>query len=172
MPEEQKFFMYQFIKNKLEPFVSPISNTPQAPPQSKEQPSNEGSAPQQAPQQQAPDAPQQQAPDEPQQQAPDAPQQQAPDAPQQVPDVIDEKPLQQDLVMEKHAPNTNIIMNTTRKTARFMANMATKAIKVLDRIILKKEDKEKQGNFVIDVILEPPEKYIKYEFIILLKLNG
>ena len=39
MPEEQNF-MYQFIKNKLEPFVNPISNTPQAPPQS-EQPSNE-----------------------------------------------------------------------------------------------------------------------------------
>ena len=62
------------------------------------------SLPQQTPQQQAPDAPQQQAPDA-QQQAPDAPQQQAPDA-------IDEKPLQQDLVMEKYAPNTNIIMNT------------------------------------------------------------
>ena len=145
MPEEQNF-MYQFIKNKLEPFVSPISNTPQAPPQSKEQPSNEGSAPQQAPQQQAPDAPQQQqAPDAPQQQAPQ--QQQAPDEPQQVPDVIDEKPLQQDLVMEKHAPNTNIIMNTTRKTARFMANMATKAIKVLDRIILKKGGQRKTRKF-------------------------
>ena len=66
MPEEQNF-MYQFIKNKLEPFVSPISNTPQAPPQSKEQPSNEGSAPQQAPQHQAPEAPHHQP-------APDAPQ--------------------------------------------------------------------------------------------------
>ena len=35
-----------------------------------------------------------------------------------------------------------------------MANMATKAIKVLDRIILRKGG-QKIRNFVIDVILEP-----------------
>ena len=144
MPEQENY-MYQFVKNKLEPFVTPISKIQQVPPQSKQQPSNKGSAPQQ----QTSDAPEQQTSDAPEQQTSDAPQQQTSDAPeQQASDIIDEQPLQQDPTMEKYAPNTNIIMNTTRKTARFMANMANRVIKMLDRIILRGgENKRKTRKF-------------------------
>jgi len=116
MPEE-KNFMYQFVKNKLEPFVSPIS-TEQSDPQPKQR-SNEGSAPQQ---QQVPDAPQQQVPDAPQQQAQDAQQQQAvPGAPQQIPNDF--------------GPRTNLVMNAIRKVARIMGDGGKKLIKFYDKLL-------------------------------------